>query len=156
MTPAMYPNNVDFSRGVPQIMVTFEVDVNGILHVKAEDKAVKKSQSITITNDKGRMSPEEIEKKMEEAEMYAEEDRKVRERIEARNRLETYLYNIRNTVNDRDKLADRIHPDDRDRIESTVNEASEWLDERQDAEKEDFDEKLKEVEAVCNPVIRQV
>lgn len=136
--------------------MTFEVDQNGILHVKAEDKAAKKSESITIKNDKGRLSQEEIDRMVKEAEEFAEEDKKVRERVDARNKLETYLYNMRSTINDKDKLADKIDPEDRDRIESTLKEALEWLDERQDAEKEDFDDKLKEVEEVCNPVIRQV
>ena len=143
-------------RGVPQIEVTFEVDANGILHVKAEDKAAKKSESITITNDKGRLSQEEIERMVKEAEELAEEDKKVRERIDARNKLETYIYNMRSTVSDKDKLADKIDSDDKEKIENTLKEALEWLDDNQNAEKDDFDDKLKEVEAVCNPVIKQV
>lgn len=143
-------------RGVPQIEVTFEVDANGILHVKAEDKAAKKSESITITNDKGRLSQEEIERMVKEAEELAEEDRKVRERIDARNTLETYIYNMRSTINDKDKLADKIESDDKEKIENVLREALEWLDDNQNAEKDEFDEKLKEIEAVCNPVIKQV
>lgn len=143
-------------RGVPQIEVTFEVDANGILNVRAEDKAAKKSQSITITNDKGRLSQEEIEKMIKEAEEFAEEDKKVKERIDARNKLETYIYTMRSTVNDRDKLADKIETDDKEKIESTLKEALEWLDENQNVEKYEFEEKLKEVEEVCNPVIKQV
>ncbi|XP_017977288.1 PREDICTED: luminal-binding protein 5 isoform X1 [Theobroma cacao] len=143
-------------RGVPQIEVTFEVDANGILHVTAEDKAAKKSQSITITNDKGRLSQEEIEKMVKEAEEFAEEDRKVREKIDSRNKLETYIYNMRSTIDDKDKLADKLGSDDKERIESTLKEALEWLDDNQNGGREDFDEKLKEVEAVCNPIIKQV
>jgi heat shock protein 5 len=139
---------------VPQIEVTFEVDANGILHVKAEDKAVKKSESITITNNKGRLSQEEIEKMVKEAEEYAEEDRKEKERIDARNNLETYIYNMRSSIGD--KFADKIDSDDKEKIESTLKEALEWLDDNQNAEKEEFGEKLKEVEAVCNPIIKQV
>jgi heat shock protein 5 len=139
---------------VPQIEVTFEVDANGILHVRAEDKAAKKSESITITNDKGRLSQEEIEKMVREAEEFAEEDKKVKERIDARNQLETYIYNMRSSITD--KLADKIDSEDKEKIESTLKEALEWLDDNQNAEKEDFGEKLKEVEAVCNPVIKQV
>lgn len=141
---------------MPQIEVTFEVDANGILHVKAEDKAAKKSESITITDEKGRLSQEEIERMVKEAEEFAEEDKKLREKIDARNKLETYVYNMKGTVNDKDKLADKIDSDDKERIESTLKEALEWLDDNQNAEKEDYDEKLKEVEAVCNPVIKQV
>ncbi|KAF7138210.1 hypothetical protein RHSIM_Rhsim07G0187200 [Rhododendron simsii] len=143
-------------RGVPQIEVTFEVDANGILHVTAEDKAAKNKQTITITNDKGRLSQEEIDRMVKEAEEFAEDDMKVKERIDARNKLETYIYNMKSTVNDKDKLGDKIDSDDRDKVESTLKEALEWLDDNQNAEKDEFDEKMKEVEAVCNPVIRQV
>ncbi|KAK8531644.1 hypothetical protein V6N12_053111 [Hibiscus sabdariffa] len=143
-------------RGVPQIEVTFEVDANGILHVTAEDKAAKNSQSITITNEKGRLSQEEIERMVKEAEEFAEEDRKVREKIDSRNKLETYIYNMRSSIDDKDKLADKIDSDDKEKIENTLKEALEWLDDNQNGEKEDFDEKLKEVEAVCNPIIKQV
>ncbi|XP_034929908.1 luminal-binding protein 4 isoform X1 [Populus alba] len=143
-------------RGVPQIEVTFEVDANGILHVKAEDKAAKKYQSITITNDKGRLSQEEIDRMVKEAEEMAEEDKKVREKIDARNKLETYIYNMRSTINDKDKLADKIDSDDKERIETALKEALEWLDDNQNAEKDDYEEKLKEVEEVCDPVIKRV
>ena len=139
---------------MPQIEVTFEVDANGILHVTAEDKGAKNKQSITIINDKGRLSQEEIDRMVKEAEEFAEEDKKVRERVDSRNKLETYIYNMRSTIND--KLADKIDSDDKERIESTLKEALEWLDDNQNAEKDDFDEKMKEVEAVCNPVIKQV
>ncbi|KAG4111572.1 hypothetical protein ERO13_D13G111600v2 [Gossypium hirsutum] len=143
-------------RGVPQIEVTFEVDANGILHVTAEDKAAKQAQSITITNDKGRLSQEEIERMVKEAEEFAEEDKKVREKIDSRNKLETYIYNMRSSIDDKDKLADKIDSDEKEKIENTLREALEWLDDNQNGEKEDFDEKLKEVEADCNPIIKQV
>ena len=124
--------------------------------MKAEDKAAKKSESITITNDKGRLSQDEIERMVKEAEEFAEEDKKVKEKIDARNKLETYIYNMRSTIGDKDKLADKIDSDDKEKVESALKEALEWLDDNQNAEKEDFDEKLKEVEEVCNPVIKQV
>ncbi|KAJ9180253.1 hypothetical protein P3X46_008522 [Hevea brasiliensis] len=141
--------------GVPQIEVTFEVDANGILHVKAEDKAAKRSQSITITNDKGRLSQEEIDRMTKEAEEMAEEDRKVKEKIDARNKLETYIYNMRSTTSDEDKLADKIDSDDKEKIASTLKEALEWLDDNQNGDKHDYEQKLKEVEEVCNPVTKQ-
>ncbi|CAM6090188.1 unnamed protein product [Calypogeia fissa] len=143
-------------RGVPQIEVTFEVDANGILNVKAEDKGTGKSEKITITNDKGRLTQEEIDRMLQEAEEFAEEDKKVKERIDARNSLETYVYNMKNTINDKDKLADKIDESDKEKIDSILKETLEWLDDNQTAEKEDFDEKLKEVEAVCNPIITEV
>ncbi|KAF3680985.1 luminal-binding protein 5 [Capsicum chacoense] len=141
-------------RGVPQIEVTFQVDENGILHVTAQDKAAKKSKSITITSDKSRLSQEEIDRMLKEAEDFAEEDRKVREKVDARNKLETYVYNIKNTIND--KLVEKIDPDDKEKIEKALKEATEWLDDNQNAEKEDYDDKMKDLEDVCNPVIRQV
>ncbi|KAL9174644.1 hypothetical protein ABFS82_02G064700 [Erythranthe guttata] len=140
-------------RGVPQIEVTFEVDVDGILHVKAEDKAAKKFESITIKDVKGRLTEEEIEEKIREAEEFAGEDKRVRERIEARNKLENYIFNMKSTIND--KLADKIEGGDKEEIERALNEASEWMDENQSAEKEDLDEKMKELESVCNPVIEK-
>lgn len=141
-------------RGVPQIEVTFQVDENGILHVTAQDKAAKKSKSITITSDKSRLSQEEIDRMLKEAEEFAEEDRKVREKVDAQNKLETYIYNMKNTIND--KLAEKIDSDDREKIESALKEATEWLDDNQNAEKQDYDEKMKDLEDVCNPVIKKV
>ncbi|KAI3980437.1 hypothetical protein MKX01_038609 [Papaver californicum] len=143
-------------RGTPQIEVTFEVDANGILNVKAEDKASGKAEKITITNEKGRLSQEEIDRMVKEAEDFAEEDKKVKEKIDARNSLESYVYNMKTQVNDKDKLADKLESDEKEKVEAAVKEALEWLDENQSAEKEDYDEKLKEVEAVCNPIITAV
>ncbi|PON92857.1 Heat shock protein 70 family [Trema orientale] len=143
-------------RGTPQIEVTFEVDANGILNVKAEDKGTGKSEKITITNDKGRLSQEEIERMVKEAEEFAEEDKKVKEKIDARNSLETYVYNMKNQINDKDKLADKLESDEKEKIETATKEALDWLDDNQSAEKEDYEEKLKEVEAVCNPIITAV
>lgn len=144
------------NRGTPQIEVTFEVDANGILNVKAEDKASGRSEKITITNDKGRLSQEEIERMVREAEEFAEEDKKVKERIDARNALETYVYNMRNQINDKDKLADKLESEEKEKIETATKEALEWMDDNQNAEKEEYDEKLKEVEAVCNPIVTAV
>ncbi|CAN0926594.1 Heat shock 70 kDa protein BIP1 [Linum grandiflorum] len=145
-------------RGVPQIEVTFEVDVNGILSVKAEDKAAKKSQSLTITNHKGTMSSQEIETMVKEAEERAEEDKRVRERVEARNNLESYVYNMKSTIDDGDGVGGKIDSDDKERMESVLKEAMEWMDDNLNggAEKEDYDDKLKEVEYVCGPVIKRV
>ncbi|CAH2038509.1 unnamed protein product [Thlaspi arvense] len=143
-------------RGVPQIEVTFEVDANGILQVKAEDKVAKTSQSITITNDKGRLTEEEIEGMIREAEEFAEEDRIVKEKIDARNKLETYLYSMKSSLNDKEKLAEKISEEDKEKMEEVLKEASDWLEENVNAEKDDYEEKMKEVESVCNPVIKSV
>merc|ERR1712054_248063 len=128
-------------RGVPQIEVSFEIDANGILNVGAEDKGTGKAEKITITNDKGRLSQEDIERMVEEAEQYADEDKKVRERIEARNSLESYVYSVKNTINDEEKLKGKISDEDREK-----------LDEIQNAEKEEYEEKQKAMEKVVNPI----
>merc|ERR1711908_158478 len=107
---------------------------------------------ITITNDKGRLSTEEIERMVAEAEEFQEEDKKVREKIESRNQLENYVYSMKNTLS----VADKIGDDDKETIEKALEEANEWLDDNQEAEKEDFEEKLKEVQDVCSPIISKV
>ncbi|KAL0757894.1 hypothetical protein Bca101_095562 [Brassica carinata] len=140
-------------RGVAQIEVTFEVDANGILHVKAEDKVAKTSQTITITNDNGRLTQEEIDEMIREAEEFAEEDRIVKEKIDAKNKLETYVYNMKSSL---EKLAEKISEEDKEKMEEVLKEALEWLEENVNAEKDDYEEKLKEVESVCNPVIKSV
>ena len=105
-------------RGVPQIEVSFELDANGILRVSAGDKGTGKSTSITITNDKGRLSAEEIERMVEEAEKYAEEDKATRERIEARNGLETYSFGLKNQLNDEDNIGGKLDEDDKETVSS--------------------------------------
>merc|ERR1719164_233459 len=144
-------------RGVPQIEVTFEIDANGILQVSAEDKGTGKAEKITITAEKGRLSEEDIERMVREAEEYADEDKKVKERIDARNGLESYLYNMKNTLDDEEKgVADKLSADEKEEIESTINEALDWLDENPEADKDEYDQKQKEVEAVANPIMRNM
>jgi len=143
-------------RGTPQIEVTFFIDANGILNVGAEDKGTGKNEKITITNEKGRLSQEEIDRMVAEAEEFAEEDKMVKERIDARNSLETYCYNMKNTVSDSDKLADKLDEDDKATIEEAIKEALEWMEENQEAEKDEYEEKLKETESVCSPIVSKV
>lgn len=143
-------------RGVPQIEVTFDVDRNGILNVSAVDKGTGKSEKITITNDKGRLTPEEIERMISEAEKFAEEDKKTKEKVDARNALEGYLHSMRTTTEDKDKLADKLEEDDKKTILDKLNEAQEWLTTNPEAEAEEMRDKLKDVEAVCNPIISKV
>ena len=116
-------------RGVPQIEVTFELDANGILKVSAVDKGTGKSESITITNDKGRLTQEEIDRMVAEAEKYAEEDKATRERIEARNGLENYAFNLKNQVNDDEGMGSKISEDDKETILEAVKETQDWLEE---------------------------
>jgi heat shock protein 5 len=138
-------------RGTPQIEVTFEIDANGILNVAAVDKGTGKSEKITITNDKGRLSQEEIDRMVQEAEEFAEQDKKVKGKIDARNKVETYVYNIKSSVED--KLKDKISEEEAETVKKAVADALEWLDENSDAEQEDYEEKLKELEDVANPVV---
>merc|ERR1711968_380002 len=144
-------------RGVPQIEVTFEVDANGILQVSAEDKGTGKSEKITIIAEKGRLSEEDIERMVQEAEEFAEEDKKVKERIDGRNALEGYLYNIKNTVEDEEKgIAKKVSDEDKTTLEEKIKEVLDWLDENQEAEAEDYEEKQKDLEGVANPIMQKV
>lgn len=141
-------------RGVPQIEVSFEIDANGILNVSAVDKGSGKTEKITITNDKGRLSQDDIDRMVKEAEDFADQDKKVKAKIDARNSLETYCYNMKQTVGD--KLKDKLESDEKEKIEKVVSEALEWLDENGDADKEDYEEKLKEVQDVCSPIVAKL
>ena len=141
-------------RGVPQIEVTFEIDANGILNVGAEDKGTGKREKITITNDKGRLSQDEIERMVSEAEEFADADKKVRERVDARNKLEAFAYNAKSQVEG--KLGDKLEKADKTKVADAIKEALEWLDDHQDADADEYTEKLKEVEDVVTPVISKV
>lgn len=138
-------------RGVPQIEVTFEVNADGIMNVAAEDKGTGKKEKITITNDKGRLSQEEIERMVKEAEEFAEQDKLVRDKIDARNQLETYCYNLKNSITE--KLADKIDEDDKEKIENAVTDALDWLDDNQDADVDEYKEKLSELEEIAQPIL---
>jgi len=142
-------------RGVPQIEVTFDIDANGILNVSASDKSTGKQNKITITNDKGRLSKEEIEKMVNDAEKFKAEDEAQKEKISAKNGLESYCFNMKTTVED-EKLKDKITEDDRKKILDKCDETIKWLDANQLAELDEFQDKQKEVEAVCNPIITKL
>merc|ERR1712054_488875 len=143
-------------RGTPQIEVTFEIDADGILKVGAEDKGTGKREKIIITPDRGRLSEEEIERMVREAEEFAEEDKLLRQTIEARNKLEGYAFNMRNQIEDEEGLGGQISDEDKETIEEAVNEVIDWLDDNLEAEKEDYEEKLEEVESVCNPIVSEI
>merc|ERR1712121_620645 len=142
-------------RGVPQIEVTFDIDANGILNVSACDKSTGKENKITITNDKGRLSKEDIEKMVNDAEKYKQEDEAQREKISAKNGLESYCFNMKTTVED-EKLKDKISAEDKETIVKKCQEVQDWLDANALAEKEEFDDKQKELEGVCNPIITKL
>lgn len=142
-------------RGVPQINVTFDIDANGILNVSAEDKTTGIKNKITITNDKGRLTKEEIERMVQESEKYKAEDEAHKEKIEAKNGLENYAYSMRNSIRD-EKLGGKLDASDKEAIEKAIDEAIEWLDSNQLAEKEEFEDKLKSLEGICNPIMTKM
>jgi len=142
-------------RGVPQIEVTFDIDANGILNVSALDKTTGKSNKITITNDKGRLSKEEIERMVNDAEKYKAEDAKVAERVAAKNGLESYAYTLRNTLQD-EKIASHIDAGDKDKLNKAIDETIEWLDHNQEATKEEYESRRKELEGVANPIMTKM
>jgi heat shock protein 5 len=143
-------------RGVPQIEVSFEIDVNGILNVAAEDKGTGNKNQITITNDKGRLSEEDIQRMVREAEEAAEEDKIAKERVEARNQLENYAYQIRNTINDEEKLGDKITAEDKETIQDAIKQALDWLEENATADKEEYDAEYKRLEKIVQPIFSKI
>merc|ERR1712168_1167707 len=142
-------------RGVPQIDVTFDIDANGILNVSAVDESTGKENKITITNDKGRLSKEEIERMVNDAEKFKEEDDKQKEIISAKNGLESYCFNMKTTIED-EKLKDKISDDDKQKINDKCEEAIKWLDANQLAEKEEYEDRQKELEAVVKPIFTKL
>jgi len=142
-------------RGVPQIEVTFDIDANGILNVSAQDKSTGKSNQITITNEKGRLSQADIDRMVSEAEKFKAEDDANKAKIEAKNGLENYCFTMRNTLQE-EKLQEKFEEGDKDKIEKAVQEALDWLDKNQLAEKDEFEAKQKELEGVVNPIMMKV
>jgi L1 cell adhesion molecule like protein len=142
-------------RGVPQIEVTFDLDANGILTVTAVDKSTGKSQNIKIKNDKGRLSEAEIKRMVEEAEKYKEEDENLRERISAKNGLETFAYSLKNSIN-QEPLSSKIDSGDKAQLEEAIKAAIDWLDNNPEAPKEDYEAKQKELEGVSTPIMTKL
>jgi len=146
-------------RGQPQIEVTFEIDSNGILNVGAEDKGTGKAEKITITNDKGRLTEEQIERMVKEAEEYAEEDKKVKERIDAKNAMDGYLHSLKSAVeggaDGKPGLGDKMDDEDKEKVKEAMDDGQSWLDSNSDADAEDIKEKHKEIESICAPIIQK-
>jgi len=138
-------------RGTPQIEVTFEIDANGILQVAAEDKASGKAEKITITAEKGRLSEDDIERMVQEAEEFAEEDKKMKERISARNGLESYLYQIKNLLDDEGK---DFSDEDRQTLEQVAEDGLEWMDDNQEADTEEYADKQRDLEQISQPILQ--
>lgn len=142
-------------RGTPQIEVTFEVDQNSILSVQAVEKGSGKKNNIVIKNEQGKLSDEEIERMLREAEEFAEQDKLAKERIEARQSLDNYLYSVKSSLNDPEKLKGKLSSSDQSTVEDALKDGQSFLDENPEAEKDQFDEKRKEIEGICDPIIQK-
>ena len=144
-------------RGVPQIEVTFEVDANGIMKVMAADKGTGRSESITITNDKGRLSKEEIDRMVAEAEEFAEQDEAIRKRVEAVNNYQNFISMLRTQVTDKEGLGGKLDSNDKATIQQHIKDAEKWMEENgQAAEAQDIEEHLQELQAAISPITAKV
>ena len=142
-------------RGIPQIEVTFDLDANGLLNVTAEDKQSKNRNKITITNDTGRLTKDQIERMVSDAAKFKAEDDAQKDKVEAKNKLENYVYNIRNTVNE-EKWASKLDAEDKSKVTAAIADMQKWLDTSDHAEKEEFDAKQKEIEGICMPIMAKM
>ncbi|CAI4430088.1 BBM_1a_G0015530.mRNA.1.CDS.1 [Saccharomyces cerevisiae] len=139
-------------RGVPQIEVTFDIDANGILNVSAVEKGTGKSNKITITNDKGRLSKEDIDKMVVEAEKFKAEDEQEAQRVQAKNQLESYAFTLKNSVSE-NNFKEKVGEEDAKKLEAAAQDAINWLDASQAASTEEYKERQKELEGVANPIM---
>merc|ERR1719265_1381850 len=144
------------TRGQPQIEVTFEIDSNGILNVGAEDKGTGKSEKITITNDSGRLTEDQIKKMIKEAELFADEDKKVRERVDAKNAFDSYLFSMRSAAEgsgENKGLSEKLDDDEKEKIMDAIKDGQSWMDSNPEADAEEIKEKHKETEGICAPIV---
>ena len=145
------------ARGIPQIEITFEIDANSILTVTGVEKGTGNEKIISITNDSGRLSKEEIDRMVADSEKFAEEDRIIKEKIDAKHALQHYVYHMRNTIEDKDRgLGDKLDDSDKNTIADALTEAEDWLNQNNDAEKDEFEEQLKELQRICDPIIAEI
>merc|ERR1712161_71646 len=143
-------------RGTPQVEVTFEIDSNGILNVGAEDKGTGKVEKITITNDKGRLTEEQIEKMIKDAEMFADEDKKVRERVDAKNAFDGYLHSMRSATEgsgENKGLSEKLDSEEKEKVMDALKDGQSWIDSNPEADAEEVKEKHKEIEGICAPIV---
>ncbi|KAK9891051.1 hypothetical protein WA026_013378 [Henosepilachna vigintioctopunctata] len=140
-------------RGVPKIEVTFDLDANGILNVSAKDTSSGNSKNITIKNDKGRLSQKDIDKMVSDAEKYKEEDERQRQKISARNQLEAYVFQLKQAISD---CGDKLNPEDKNTVERECQSCLQWLDSNSLAEKEEYEDKQKQLTSVCSPIMSKL
>ena len=142
-------------RGVPKIEVSFDIDANGIVNVSAKDQSTGKTNAITITNDTGRLSKGEIDRMVADAEKYKKEDEMQREKIVARNSLESYVYSVKQTAED-PNVVNKLNADDLETVKNKTQEVMAWLDRNSMADKEEYEEKLKDLQRVCSPIMAKL
>merc|ERR1712170_226928 len=142
-------------RGTPQIEVTYDVNADGILKITAKEKGIGKTADLTIKNDKNRFTQADIERLVAEAEQYAAQDAAQRDRVGAKNGLESYAYQMKQTTED-SKVADKLSEADKTAVRDAVDKVTTWLDNNQTAEKDEFEHQQKELEKVCNPIITKL
>lgn len=143
-------------RGIPQIEVTFEIDANGILQVSAEDKGTGNREKIVITNDQNRLTPDDIERMIKDAEKFADDDKKLKERVEARNELESYAYSLKNQLADKEKLGSKVSDSDKAKMEEAIEEKIKWLEENPDTDPEEYKKQKKELTDIVQPIIAKL
>ena len=143
-------------KGVPQIEVTFEIDENSLLTVSAVDKGTGKKERITITNDMGRLTKDQIDKMVADSEKFAEQDKKIKERIDSKHSMENYITQMKSTVQDKDKLGSKLDSEDLSTILEAIDETADWLNANDEADKDEIDDKLKELQSICDPIITKV
>ena len=140
-------------RGVPQIEVTFELNENNILTVNAEDKGAGSKANIVIDSNQNRLSPDDIERMVKDADDFAEQDKLVKERVEARNELESYAYSLKNQINDKEKLGGKLNDNDKKTVEEAVEEKISWLEKNQEADTEEFRSQKKQLDEIVQPIV---
>lgn len=140
-------------RGVPKIDVTFDMDANGILHVTAKDTASGRSNNIRITNDKGRLSREEIDRMLADAERYREQDQDQREKVSVRNQIESYVFSVKQAVQD---SGNKLTQSDKDSVNKLCEDTIRWIENNTLAEKDEYKHKLEEVQKQCAPIMTKI
>lgn len=141
-------------RGVPKIDISLDVDANGILNVTAEDKGTGKKNNIVITADKGRLSKEDIEKMLQDAEKYKEDDQKNRDKIESRNKLESFLFNMKSSIINNTEV--KLDDVDKTKVTAVIEDGIKWLESNETASKEELDSKFEEVSGIVNPIVSKM
>ena len=143
-------------KGVPKIEVTFDLDANGILTVSAEDTGSGQRSNITITNDGGRLTKEQIESMVRDAEKFKAEDEAHQARVKAKTALESYAFNLKSMMTTEDKVKDKIDAQDKIKVDQALTTTSKWIDANQDAPREEWEAKMKEIEKIVNPIISKL